>query len=88
MKLIRAIAVVLAAGFVASVAAQAPAATKAARLTDAGQAALTAQMNGAVKLGYAPAKNRSGATQERVGIPLASRLTLALGRDPHELEGC
>lgn len=40
------------------------------------------------QLGYAPAKNRSGATQERVGIPLASRLTLALGRDPHELEGC
>jgi len=40
------------------------------------------------QLGYAPAKNHSGATQERVGIPLASRLTLALGRDPHELEGC
>jgi hypothetical protein len=37
------------------------------------------------QLGYALAKGRR---QQRVGVPLASRLTLALGRAPHELEGC
>ena len=40
------------------------------------------------QLGYAKAKKRNGAKQTRVGIPLASRLTLALGRAPNELEGC
>jgi hypothetical protein len=40
------------------------------------------------QFGYADAKTANGAKQERVGIPLASRLTLALGRAPHELEGC
>jgi plasmid maintenance system antidote protein VapI len=36
--------------------------------------------------GYAPAKH--GAMQSRVGIATASRLVRALGRAPHELEGC
>jgi predicted DNA-binding protein (UPF0251 family) len=40
------------------------------------------------QLGYASAKKANGAKQQRVGIPLASNLTLALGRSPHELEGC
>jgi hypothetical protein len=40
------------------------------------------------QLGYAEARNGNGARQQRVGIPLATRLTLALGRAPHELEGC
>ena len=40
------------------------------------------------QLGYAAAKKANGAKQQRVGIPLASSLTLALGRAPHELEGC
>jgi hypothetical protein len=40
------------------------------------------------QLGYAAAKKANGAKQQRVGIPLASNLTLALGRAPHELEGC
>jgi hypothetical protein len=40
------------------------------------------------QLGYAAAKKTNGAKQQRVGIPLASSLTLALGRAPHELEGC
>ena len=40
------------------------------------------------QLGYAPAKKSNGAKQQRVGIPLASNLTLALGRAPHELDGC
>jgi hypothetical protein len=40
------------------------------------------------QLGYAKAKKRNGAKQTRVGIPLASRLALALGRAPNELEGC
>jgi hypothetical protein len=40
------------------------------------------------QLGYAPAKKTNGAKQQRVGIPLASNLTLALGRAPHELDGC
>jgi hypothetical protein len=38
------------------------------------------------QLGYTPGKG--GKAQQRIGIPAASRLTLALGRDPHELEGC
>lgn len=37
---------------------------------------------------YAEAKKANGATQQRVGVPLASSLALALGRPPHELEGC
>jgi hypothetical protein len=37
------------------------------------------------QLGYTSAKGR---TQRRVGVPFASRLTLALGRAPHELDGC
>src|SRR5688572_22757622 len=54
MKTLRTVAlVVAAAAAAASLAAQAPA--QAVRLTDAGKAALTAQMNGAVALGYAPA---------------------------------
>jgi hypothetical protein len=40
------------------------------------------------QLGYSAAKKANGAKQQRVGIPLASNLTLALGRAPHELEGC
>jgi DNA-binding transcriptional regulator LsrR (DeoR family) len=36
--------------------------------------------------GYAPAKH--GGIQTRVGIATASRLARALGRAPHELEGC
>jgi hypothetical protein len=40
------------------------------------------------QLGYAAAKKTKGAKQQRVGIPLASNLTLALGRAPHELDGC
>ena len=40
------------------------------------------------QLGYAAAKKTNGAKQQRVGIPLASSLALALGRAPHELEGC
>jgi DNA-binding transcriptional regulator LsrR (DeoR family) len=40
------------------------------------------------QLGYAKTKTRNGAKQTRVGIPLASRLTLALGRSPNELDGC
>jgi hypothetical protein len=37
------------------------------------------------QLGYRLTKGRR---QRRVGVPLASRLTLALGRAPNELEGC
>lgn len=37
------------------------------------------------QLGYTSAKGR---TQRRVGVPFASRLTLALGRAPRELDGC
>jgi hypothetical protein len=40
------------------------------------------------QFGYADAKRANGATQQRVGVPLASSLALALGRAPHELEGC
>jgi transposase len=38
------------------------------------------------QLGYAPKKN--GQLQRRVGIAAASRLMLALGRAPRELDGC
>lgn len=38
------------------------------------------------QLGYEPTKN--GARQRRIGIPAASRLVIALGHAPHELEGC
>jgi hypothetical protein len=40
------------------------------------------------QLGYTEAKKTNGARQHRIGIPLASKLTLALGRAPHELDGC
>jgi hypothetical protein len=40
------------------------------------------------QFGYAAAKKTNGATQQRVGIPLASNLALALGRAPHDLDGC
>ena len=40
------------------------------------------------QLGYAGAKQGNETRQRRVGIPLATRLTLALGRDPYELDGC
>lgn len=38
------------------------------------------------QLGYEPTKN--GQRQRRVGIRSASRLLIALGRAPHELDGC
>jgi hypothetical protein len=38
------------------------------------------------QLGYEPTKN--GGRQRRLGIPAASRLVIALGRAPHELDGC
>ncbi len=38
------------------------------------------------QLGYEPAKN--GRRQRHIGIPAASRLVIALGRAPHELDGC
>jgi len=38
------------------------------------------------QLGYEP--TRSGERQRRIGIPAASRLVIALGRTPHELDGC
>ncbi len=38
------------------------------------------------QFGYTAGK--SGKPQERVGIPAASRLAIALGRAPNELEGC
>lgn len=40
------------------------------------------------QLGYAGAKQSNETRQRRVGIPLATRLTLALGRAPYELDGC
>jgi DNA-binding transcriptional regulator LsrR (DeoR family) len=40
------------------------------------------------QLGYAAANKTNGARQGRIGVPLASRLMLALGRAPNELEGC
>jgi predicted DNA-binding protein (UPF0251 family) len=38
------------------------------------------------QLGYAPKRN--GQLQQRIGIAAASRLMLALGRAPRELDGC
>jgi hypothetical protein len=38
------------------------------------------------QLGYEPGKN--GRKQRHIGIPAASRLVIALGRAPHELDGC
>ena len=38
------------------------------------------------QLGYEPGKN--GRRQRNVGIEAASRLVIALGRAPHELDGC
>ena len=38
------------------------------------------------QLGYEPAKN--GHKQRYIGIPAASTLVIALGRAPHELDGC
>ncbi len=38
------------------------------------------------QLGYEPGRN--GQMQRHVGIPAASRLVIALGRAPHELDGC
>jgi hypothetical protein len=38
------------------------------------------------QLGYEPGKN--GLRQRHIGIPAASRLVIALGRAPHELDGC
>ena len=74
MKLMRTVALVLAAAVMtASPAAQAP--SKALRITEAGKAALTAQMNDAVKKGDAPAiveivVNRDGVLYEgAAGLP-------------------
>ena len=44
------------------------------------------QINLERQLGYAP--NKNGQLQGRIGIAAASRLMLALGRAPHELDGC
>lgn len=38
------------------------------------------------QLGYEAGKN--GRQQRRIGIAAASRLVIALGRAPHELDGC
>jgi len=38
------------------------------------------------QLGYAPGKN--GKVQQRLQISTASRVVIALGRAPHELDGC
>ena len=38
------------------------------------------------QLGYEP--HRSGRRQRKVGIEAASRLVIALGRAPRELDGC
>jgi hypothetical protein len=38
------------------------------------------------QLGYEPGKR--GKTQKRIGIPAASRVVIALGRAPYELDGC
>jgi hypothetical protein len=40
------------------------------------------------QLGYATPNRNNGARQRRIGIPLASKLILAVGRAPNELEGC
>ena len=57
MKPLRTVALLFVAAAVASLSAQAPAPAppQSRQLTDAGKARLTNQMNGAVKLGYAPA---------------------------------
>ena len=55
MKLLRTVILLSVAAAVASLSAQSPATAPSLRLTDAGKAALTAQMNGAVKAGDAPA---------------------------------
>ena len=39
-----------------------------------------------VQLGYKPGRN--GRPQRKVGVEAASRLVIALGRAPHELDGC
>ena len=38
------------------------------------------------QLGYEPGKN--GKAQRHVGVAVASRVVIALGRAPHELDGC
>jgi len=38
------------------------------------------------QLGYEPGKN--GKTQQHVDVTTASRIVIALGRAPHELDGC
>ena len=38
------------------------------------------------QLGYSPGKD--GKVKSRIGIPAASRVVIALGRAPHELDGC
>jgi len=38
------------------------------------------------QLGYEP--TRTGKRQRRLGIPAASRIVMALGRAPYELDGC
>jgi hypothetical protein len=40
------------------------------------------------QFGYAKSKHGNGATQQRIGVATASRLALALGRAPNEIEGC
>jgi hypothetical protein len=40
------------------------------------------------QFGYAAQKKSNGAKGERVGVATASRVVIALGRAPHELEGC
>jgi hypothetical protein len=38
------------------------------------------------QLGYS--RGRGGRMQRRIGIPAASKVVIALGRAPHELDGC
>jgi hypothetical protein len=38
------------------------------------------------RVGYAPGKD--GRRQRRIGIELASRIVIALGRAPMDLDGC
>ncbi|MBV9196108.1 MAG: hypothetical protein JO168_18385 [Solirubrobacterales bacterium] len=38
------------------------------------------------QLGYSA--RRGGRIQRRIGIPAASKVVIALGRAPHELDGC
>jgi hypothetical protein len=40
------------------------------------------------QFGYIKPKKSNGATGQRVSIATASRTVIALGRAPHELEGC